>query len=397
MVSRLFVRTLPSLLLSLMIACGGNNNSSMNTGSNNNGGVNPGGSNPGNTGGSSSSGGEYLYAVNPAANDQSTFTIFQVDTNTGALTQKAMATIPVRDASHIALDRSGLNAFVIGGEAPGTNMDLVKVNPSSATITPLPGQTFHSAGNLSEGDCCPSALAVDPSGGTAYVGGLNDGSVHFFAVDAGGGAWTEINTYHQGGGAVYALALNPTATFLYSSQRAWSFVNGWSRDSSGKLTTLMGSPFQTSGLTSTVSISPDGKWVFVPHYELSAFDIYKLNADGTLTLAQANVAAGNAPYLAVTDPQERFLYVSNSGGYNGGPASISAFHFDSSTGAVTPLSGSPFITTQAQRLSIDPLGKFLFAPGSRTMGGFAIEQSSGALTPLASSLPNALDVALVKQ
>jgi 6-phosphogluconolactonase (cycloisomerase 2 family) len=117
----------------------------------------------------------------------------------------------------------------------------------------------------------------------------------------------------------------------------------------------------------------------------------------TSSMPMADVAAGNAPYLAVTDPQERFLYVSNSGGYNGGPASISAFKFDSSTAAVTPVSGSPFITTQAQRLTIDPLGKFLFAPGSRTMGGFAIDQTTGALTPLAGSLPNALDVVIVKQ
>jgi 6-phosphogluconolactonase (cycloisomerase 2 family) len=323
--------------------------------------------------------------------------LFQVDINTGALTQKATATIPVRDSSQIALDKTGLNAFVIGGEAPGTNMELVKVNPTAATITPLPGQTFHSAANLSAGDCCPSALAVDPSGATAYVGGLNDGSLHFFNVDLTSGVWTQVSTSSQGGGEVYALALDPTAKYLYSSQRSSSFVNGWSRDASGKLTTLTGSPFQTSGLTSTVSISPDGKWVFVPHYELSAFDIYKLNADGTLTLAQANVAAGNAPYLAITDPQERFLYVSNSGGYNGGPASISAYKFDSSSGAVTAVPGSPFLTNQAQRLSVDPSGKFLYAPGSRTMGGFAIDQTTGALTPLSGTLPNALDMAIVKQ
>ena len=395
MFARLLVRSLSALLLSLMIGCGGGGNSNTNTGSNN-GGVTPGSSNPGNTGGSSS-GGEYMYAVEPAANDQSTFTLFQVDTSTGGLTQKAMATIPVRDAFQIALDSSGLNAFVIGGEAPGTNMVLVKVNPSAGTITSLPGQTFHSARNLEEGDCCPSAIAVDPSGSTAYVGGLNDGTVHFFTVDLTGGAWTEINTYAQGGGAVYALALNPAAHFLYSSQRSSSMVNGWSRDSGGKLSVLTGSPFETSGLTSTVSISPDGKWVFVPHYELSAFDIYRLNADGTLTLAQANVGAGNAPYLAITDPQERFLYVSNSGGYNGGPAGISAFKFDSSTGAVTVVAGSPFLTSQAQRLTIDPTGKFLYSPGSQPMKGFVIDQSTGALTPITGTFPNASDVAIIKQ
>jgi 6-phosphogluconolactonase (cycloisomerase 2 family) len=398
MASRQFVRILSLVLLLALAACGGGNNSSSNTGSNNGGGAMPGASNPGNTGGSSS-GGEYLYAVAPAANDQSTFTLFQLDTSTGMLTEKMSATIPVRDAEHISLDSTGLNAFVIGGEAPGTNMDLVKVNPTTATVTPFPGQTFHSAANLSEGDCCPSALAVDPTGTTAYVGGLKDGTVHFFTVDLSSGTWTQTATYSQprAGGAVYRLALDATAKFLYSSQRASTVISGWSRNSSGSLTPLNGSPFETNGHTSTVSISPDGKWVFVPHYELSAFDIYALNSDGTLTLKQANIAAGNAPYLAITDPQERFLYVSNSGGYSGGSPSISEFKFDSTTGAVTPVSGSPFTVAQAQRLAIDPGGKFLYTPGSNVMGGYTIDQTTGALTPISGSFPLASDVAIVKQ
>jgi 6-phosphogluconolactonase (cycloisomerase 2 family) len=399
MASRQFVHVLPSLLLVVLVACGGGNNSGSNTGSNNGAGATPGTNNPGNGGAGSASGGEYLYAVVAAANDQSTFTLFQVNPNSGALTQTASTTIPIRAAQRVALDSTGLNAFVIGGEAPGTNMGLVKVNPQAATIRPLAGQTFHSSANLTEGDCCPSAIAVDPTGTNTYVGGLNDGSVHFFTVDLSTGTWAQMATYSQprGGGAVYALALDPLAKFLYSSQRSSTVINGWSRDSVGALTRLNQSPFETAALTSSVSVSPDGKWVFVPHYELSAFDIYMLDSDGTLTLQQANIAAGNAPYLAITDPQERFLYVSNTGGYNGGPPSISEFKFDATTGAVTPIPGSPLAVAQAQRLAIDPSGKFLYTPGGNAMSGYAIDQSTGALTPLSGNFPLATDAVIVKQ
>jgi 6-phosphogluconolactonase (cycloisomerase 2 family) len=400
MALRHFALAFATLLIFALIGCGDSSNNSTSNNNTGTGGSTPttGSSNPGNTGGSTSTSAEYVYAVSPAGNDQSTLTVFQIDLNSGALNQKATATIPVRAAAYVQADSTGQNVFVGGFEAPGTNLDLVKVNPSAGTITPSPGQTFHSAANLQEGDCCPSALTVDPSGSPAFVGGLNDGYVHSYTVDLASGTWTQVNAYRQpdAGGNVYALALDPSGKHIYTSQRSSSFVTAWSVGSGGQLTPLSSSPFQTTGLTSTVSISPDGKWMFVPHYELAAFDIYAINADGSITLKQANIAAGNAPYLAVTDPQERFLYVSNSGAYNGGPVSISAYKFDAAAGTATPVSGSPFSATQAQQIVVDPSGKFLFAPGQHS-SSFSIDQTTGALTPISTSLANMGGITIVKQ
>ena len=399
MASRHLVRLLPSLmLLTLLLACGGNSNTS----SNNSGSTTtptPGSSNTGGgsgSGGGSSSSAEYVYAVSQAANDQSTFTLYKLDSTSGALTKVSSATIPVRAANQILADSMGLNAYVIGFEAPSPNMDLVKVTPSSGTISPFPGQTFQSV-TQNEGNCCPSALAIDSSGQNTYVGGLNDGYVHFYAVDKSSGVWTEKATYRQNGagGEVYALALTPAGNFLYTSQRSASVVSGFARAADGSLTPIPGSPFNTSGLTSTVSVSPDGKYLFVPHYELSSVDIYKINSDGTLTLTQANLAAGNAAYYAITDPQERFLYVANSGAYNGGPTTINAYKFDSGTGQATAISGGTYNVKQAQLLRIDPSGKFLYVPAA-PVEAFSIDQSTGALTPLGGSFPSEGNLAIVK-
>jgi 6-phosphogluconolactonase (cycloisomerase 2 family) len=402
MKSRHFARLLPSLmLLTLLLACGGNsNNASNNSGSSNTptpGSSNTGGGSGSGSGGSSSSGTEYVYGVSQAATDQSTFTLYKMDTGTGVLTKVTSATIPVRAANMILADSTGFNAYVTGFEAPSPNMDLVKVTPSSGSISPFPGETFQSV-TQNEGNCCPSALAVDSSGVNTYVGGLNDGSVHFYSVDKSSGVWTEKATYRQNGagGEVYALALTPAGNFLYTSQRSASVVSGFARAADGSLTPIPGSPFNTSGLTSTVSTSPDGKWLFVPHYELAAFDIFRINSDGTLTMSQANVAAGNAPHLATTDPQERFLYVSNSGAYGGaGSPSISAYKFDATAGMATPVSGSPFVTKQAQQIVVDPSGKFLYAPAA-PVEAFSIDQSTGALTPVSGSFPSEGAIAIVK-
>jgi 6-phosphogluconolactonase len=397
MASRLFVLLSMLLLFIGLVGCGDNNNNSNsnNTGTNAGGTPNTGGSNPGNTGGGgAATTAEYIYATNAAANDQSSFTLYSLDSSTGAVTQKSTTTIPVRASLQIATDSTGTNAFVVGFEAPSPNMDIVKVDLGAGTISPFPGQMFHSV-TTNEGDCCPSAIAVDPSGTTAYVGGLNDGAIHFFQVSTSTGAWNEVATYSEEFAHVYAVAIDPSGKYLYSSQRGASAVGAWSRDSSGKLTPLPGAPFDTAGLTSTVSISPDGKFLFVPHYELSSLEVFRINSDGTISQVQANIRAGNAPFLAVTDPQERFLYVSNSGTYNAEQPTISAYKFDASTGAATPIAGSPFNSPQATTIVVDPSGKYLFPTGS-AVTEFSIDQTTGALTQMPNSLPAATDIKVVK-
>ncbi len=73
-----------------------------------------------------------MYAVTPATNNQSTFTVYQINEDNGQLTQVTTATIPVRAAQNMAVDSTGKNFYVTGLEAPGTNMDLVKIDPEHA-------------------------------------------------------------------------------------------------------------------------------------------------------------------------------------------------------------------------------------------------------------------------
>jgi 6-phosphogluconolactonase (cycloisomerase 2 family) len=377
-----------ALLLTLVLAaCGGDSNNSSNNPSGNNG-----ANNPGNSGGGSSTAAEYLYAVNPAANDQSTFIVYRIDSTTGALTQVSSATIPVRAASFIRADSTGQNAFVAGFEAPGTNLDLVKVNPGAAQITPLPGQTFHSSDNLGEGDCCPSALAVSADGKFAYVGGLNDGSIHVYSVDPASGSWNELkNNYRQQIGRVYEIALNDG--LVYEAQRYETGIAGWSRDAtSGLLSPLPSSPFETGALASSADFGGDGKWLLVPHYETGNLDVFSVAAGGALSRA-SSAQSGSAAQFAATDPQNRFVFVVNPSQN----ATVSAFKLGSD-GALTAAPGSPYSTIQGGgEPRVDPSGKFLYIVGSFGIGVFGIDQSTGALSPISGSpFPGAVDGWAVK-
>lgn len=329
-----------------------------------------------------------MYAVTPAANNQSTFTVYQIDQDNAQLTQVTAASIPVRAAQNMAVDASGQNFYVTGSDAPGTNMDLVKVDPSTHAITPLPGQTFHTLPAFAnKGDCCPNTVAVDGSGKFAYVGGLNDGSIHVYSVDQSSGTWTEISPSNSQassiGGPVNAVVMHPTNKFLYESQHASSFVDIWHCNQNGGIIfPNPGSPFPTGALTSSVSVSPDGKYLFVPQYETGLLSAYLVNADGTLTsLAGSPLTGGDAPSRAVADPQDRFIFVLNSGAYNSGPATVQSFTLDQQTGAIRAVANSTFTVYEVGEILVDANGKFLYGVGGQTMV-WSIDQTTGALTPV---------------
>jgi RHS repeat-associated protein len=102
--------------------------------------------------------------------------------------------------------------------------------------------------------------------------------------------------------------------------------------------------------------------------------------------------AGVGPRSVVVDPSGRFAYVPNLGIPPPANGSISAYTIDPTTGSLTPIFGSPFSIptgTGANSLAIDPTDRFLysilFAPNFGAVAGFAINPGSGALTPVPGS------------
>jgi 6-phosphogluconolactonase len=129
-------------------------------------------------------------------------------------------------------------------------------------------------------------------------------------------------------------------------------------------------------------------------------------ATGALSpLVDSDYATGNGPLAVTLDPSGKFLYV----GYftNNAVFYTQAFTRDATTGALTTVPGSPFLTdgggifafTVSPSITVNPNGKFLYVTGpgfalnaSGTFAysqynvlAYAIDPSSGALTALAGS------------
>ena len=93
--------------------------------------------------------------------------------------------------------------------------------------------------------------------------------------------------------------------------------------------------------------------------------------------------AGTDPYFVVVDPPGRFVYVANADSNN-----ISAYQVDANTGSLTELPGSPFLAGRYPGLlRIDPTGRYLYAGNGLSMdlSAFSIDSVTGVLTPIAGS------------
>jgi 6-phosphogluconolactonase (cycloisomerase 2 family) len=189
---------------------------------------------------------------------------------------------------------------------------------------------------------------------------------------------------------------------LYVSDFANNKVEGFSiNPSTGGLTAVTGSPFSLGGTAPGAGgLSP-----FVSgNSRLFATDLnagrvaaftYDSSTGALSTVPGSPFPAGNTPVQAVVaGSQNQFLYVSNLNDSSGG---ISAFTVEFNTGALTPISGSPYATGAGgsfpgpSALAISGNGQILYvglvgtANANNKIAAFVIDTNTGALTPIPGS------------
>lgn len=183
--------------------------------------------------------------------------------------------------------------------------------------------------------------------------------------------------------------------FLYVSNpeiMAGGAIDAWSIDlATGNLTTVPGSPFSTGVFSQANGLVSDNAGPFLYVADAGRIDGFKSDiTSGALTpLPGSPFTSGTNLYLA-TDPANKFLFASA----DDPPGSVFVFTIDSTTGALTPVQGSPFPTiagfqgnTQPGPIVVDLSGQFVYTTLTATnqVAGFSINSSTGALTPVPGS------------
>ena len=162
---------------------------------------------------------------------------------------------------------------------------------------------------------------------------------------------------------------------------------------------VAGSPFAVGGTTLIPGIDNGEKFIAVPLNSTHSVSIFLRNSlTGALTLAAGSPLVLDAtinPTECAFSPDGKFLAV--AGSYLSGTKKVYVFSV-SANGALTAVPGSPYTitgssSTGARRVAYSDNGKFLGFTGKEHIFMYLVNPSTGALTPVTGSPYNSFPIA----
>ncbi len=197
------------------------------------------------------------------------------------------------------------------------------------------------------------------------------------------------NGYFYPGSALGYATIDPSQRFLYalgSVSLGANSISAFTIDATtGALTEVSGSPYATGNGPESVTVDHLGKFVYVPNGNSNNISAYTIDSDtgGLTAVPKSPFAAGDSPLSVVIDPTDSFAYVNNVDDSPGGD--VSGYTIDGSTGALTAMTGSPFLSRSgAFALVIAPSGKFGYVSQPGEVARFSINATTGIPTAVGS-------------
>jgi 6-phosphogluconolactonase (cycloisomerase 2 family) len=291
---------------------------------------------------------KFLYAINSRAD---TISIFSVASD-GTLTLSGTPG-PAGGSSPSAAVIDPTGKYLLVTNSLTNNVSVFSIDANSGALTPVAGSPFPA-------NAGPAEILITPSGKFVYVTNPGIGVITAFTFSSADGSLTQLTTspfssLQGGGGGAFGLAVDGSEQFLYVTNPAASNpapnqattgnISAFSIDSNtGGLTSILGSPFTAAaGIGPTaITVDPGGKFVYATTTgSTSSIWCFAI----TPTTGQL-VAAAKSPFslsagtlFALFDPTGNYFYIGTQVG-NG----IAGYTYNSSTGAPTAITGSPFST-----------------------------------------------------
>lgn len=292
-----------------------------------------------------------------------------------------------------ACNNSGSSSSSTGALFVATQGDS---SVSSFSIDLSTGLLTANGGEVATGSV-PSAMLLAPSGTALFVANSGTNNISAYTVKSDGTLAAAGGTQPAGTTPVN-MAMDSGGHFLFVANQGLQIdpnsgtVSVFSV-SGATLAEVPGSPFRVAapgapgGTGPTgISVTPDGKFLFVANQFDSTVTEFSVDTSGVLTLGPV-VAVGTTPSAAAVSADGGFLYVGNA-------STISAFAIcnqvittcndpTSPDGSLTVVVGSPF-SAGIEPVSIlpSPSGKFLFVVNrqSNQILEYKVATGTGALT-----------------
>ena len=278
--------------------------------------------------------------------------------------------------SALAIDPTHTFLYVVDTNAAA--VDGYRIAPATGVLSHLDAFPLALGGT-------PFTIAIHPSGRFAYVG--DDKSLFAFSIDPASGAFTPVDhsPFDLSGTAAY-VAADPSGHYLYVSHAGPAGIEAFAIDDAGVVDRVDGSPFGAASVHGgAIVFHPNGRFVYNASGLISGFALDP--SSGALApLAGTPVDGGRSDPMAVDlaiEPRGHFLYAVNNA-----TDALAAFAIDGTTGALTPLAGSPFDGGEAPyAAAVDPDGRFLYVNNDDVdqQSVFSVDPASGQLTPIPGS------------
>jgi 6-phosphogluconolactonase len=334
-----------------------------------------------------------INVTSPANNSQTTSPVNYVATATSPDCAQGISAIRIYSAPSVS-------AYTISGAQLNAYINLPPATYSTVV------QAWDNCGGVAKVDVTITTTTQEPSGGFVYTVNSNypyDGTdvtpvntVQGFSIVAGNGALAPVLqapvnanvdprsvTSDKGGYRLYVGDYISGDVFAY-------FINR----NNGYLTDVPGDPFPVNHSVTAVAVHPSGKLIFATRDEEASGDgvaVFQLQSNGSLAQAPGSPYDTQwGPEALVVDPSGKYLYAADQSGY------IDAFSINESSGALTPVAGSPFLIPIPSNCSehaafpldmVDPVGTYLYSAdaGMDSISGFSIASANGTLADLAGS------------
>ena len=138
-----------------------------------------------------------------------------------------------------------------------------------------------------------------------------------------------------------AIAVDPSARFLYVTDQLTNQLYAYGITTGGVLTSIQSSPFSTGNFPQGITVDPRGRYVYVVNYNDSSISGYAINtATGALSGVAGSTGAATftGPTCVTIEPALGiYMYTSN---YIDG--SVSAAQLSPNTGAIKSVQGTPY-------------------------------------------------------
>jgi 6-phosphogluconolactonase (cycloisomerase 2 family) len=239
-------------------------------------------------------------------------------------------------------------------------------------------------------------LTVTANGAFTFKTSLAAGAAYAVTVSTQPSSPTQYCVVTNGSGTVPSTNITSVtvmcAQFAYTANNADGTIDAYTiNPTSGVLAGVSGNPYPDGTSPAAVSLAPNGMFAFSASNDGKQIYAYTIDQ----TSGQLDPVAGSPfntgfsvgstyPDIAV-DAQSAHLYLASAG-----DGKVAGFAIDATSGALTPLAGSPYPAgTGAGAIpAFSPDGGYLYVMNQTadTVSGYSIDSTTGVLTPLANAV-----------